>query len=97
MLLNCNHPSNKKLNKDLINNVNFSGKFFHRFGWLKDEEIGKLSHEFNWLVNWYNEPEDGAPKILHFTEGGPWLDKYNKEQYADIWFNELDLYSKDKK
>jgi lipopolysaccharide biosynthesis glycosyltransferase len=97
VLFNCNHPSNKVLNRDLVNNLNLSGKFFHRFGWLKDEEIGKLSHEFNWLVNWYKEPEDGTPKILHFTEGGPWLDKYNKEQYADIWFNELDLYNKDKK
>ena len=97
VLFNCNHPSNKKLTKDLINNTNFSGKFFHRFGWLNDEEIGKISHEFNWLVNWYREPEDGHPKILHFTEGGPWLEKFKNEEYSDIWFNELDLYSKDKK
>ena len=46
---------------------------FRRFSWLKDEEIGKLSHEWNWLVGWYKEPDDGKPKAIHYTEGGPGL------------------------
>ena len=91
MLFNCSHPSNKVLTKDLINDTKYSGKFFHRFGWLKDEEIGKISHEFNWLVNWYEEPQDGKPKILHYTEGGPWLDKYKKGKYSKMWNKELKL------
>ena len=48
VLYNCGHPSNEKLSVDLVNNPNYDGAYFHRFSWLKDEEIGKLSHEWNW-------------------------------------------------
>ena len=34
-------------------------------------KLVKVSNEWNWLVNWYKEPDDGNPKALHFTEGGP--------------------------
>ena len=96
ILFNCSHPSNKKLSKNLINDTRYQGKFFHRFGWLKDKEIGKISHEFNWLVNWYKEPQDGTPKILHFTEGGPWLKGFENEEYSKVWLKEFNLYNKDK-
>ena len=76
MLFNCSHPSNKKITKQLINDTNISGQYFHRLSWLADDEIGTINHEYNWLVNWYQEPADGRPKILHYTEGGPWLNEY---------------------
>ena len=34
-------------------------KYLHRFSWLKDEEIGSLPLQWNWLAGWYNEPKDG--------------------------------------
>ena len=85
MLINCEHPSNRKLTVDLINDEDKTGAYFHRFSWLKDNEIGSISHEWNWLVNWYLEPEDGSPKALHYTEGGPWFDQYKNCDYALDW------------
>ena len=54
-----------------------------------DNEIGSLPLEYNWLVGWYKEPNDGSPKILHYTEGGPWFDGYRDCEYADDWKKEL--------
>ena len=81
MLVNCGHPSNKKLTKELVNTETISGAYLHRFSWLLDKEVGKLSHEWNWLVGWYKEPKDGKPKFLHYTEGGPWFEKYENCEY----------------
>ena len=87
VLWNCGHPSNKKLTPELINKE--TGKYLHRFSWLEDSEIGSLPHEYNWLVGWYKEPTDGSPKILHYTEGGPWFENYRNCEYADVWKKEL--------
>jgi lipopolysaccharide biosynthesis glycosyltransferase len=94
VLFNCGHPSNKKLTKELINDPSITGKYLHRFSWLEDSEIGELSHEYNWLVGWYKEPKDGSPKVLHYTEGGPWFDNMRDCEYSDIWKKEvINLYS----
>ena len=89
MLFNCGHPSNQKLTQDLVNNPDTTGKYLHRFSWLTDEEIGQFSHEWNWLVGWYKEPEDGTPKALHYTEGGPWFENYRNCEYNNISKEEL--------
>ena len=65
VLWNCSHPSNKIVNSNMVNSQ--TGKFMHRFGWLNDDEIGKISPEWNWLIGWYDEHTDGKPKALHFT------------------------------
>jgi len=85
VLWNCGHPSNKKIDLKLVNDPNTTGAFLHRFSWLKDEEIGAISHEWNWLVGWYKEPEDGKPKGIHYTEGGPWFENYRNCDYHQIW------------
>ena len=93
VLWNCAHPSNKSVTPNLINTKD--GKFMHRFGWLKDDEIGQIHYEWNWLINWYNEPEDGKPKALHFTEGGPWLGKsFEKKEYSEVWLKYLEIFNK---
>jgi lipopolysaccharide biosynthesis glycosyltransferase len=83
VLYNCEHESNQTLTTELVNNE--TGQYLHRFQWLKDEELGELSYEWNWLVGWYKEPVNGTPKALHFTEGGPWHKGYENCEYADIW------------
>lgn len=87
MLINCAHPSNKKLTKEIVNSE--SGQYLHRFSWLEDHEIGEISHEWNWLVGVYKEPQDGHPKAIHYTEGGPWFDNYKDCEYAELWNKEL--------
>jgi lipopolysaccharide biosynthesis glycosyltransferase len=89
MLFNCGHPSNKKLNMDLVNETEINGAYLHRFSWLKDEEVGNISNEWNWLVGHYKEPTDGSPKLLHYTEGGPWFENYRNCEYHQLWKNEL--------
>ena len=94
MLINCEHPKNKQeLVLDKINDESFTGAHFHRFAWLPDSSIGEVSHEWNWLVGWYEEPTDGKPKVLHYTEGGPWFDNYKDCEYAAEWNAvAIDLY-----
>ena len=87
VLWNCGHPKNKVLTPELLNTE--SGKFLHRFSWLNDSDIGNLPPIYNWLVSWYQEPKDGTPKILHYTEGGPWFENYRNCEYADVWKKEL--------
>ena len=90
MLINCGHPANKRLNIDLVNEKELNGAYFHRFSWLEsDDQIGELSPEWNWLVGHYNEPKDGSPKLLHYTEGGPWFENYRHCQYNQVWKHEL--------
>lgn len=85
VLWNCSHPSNKQVTQELVNNPDTTGKYLHRFSWLQDHEIGSISHEWNWLVGWYNEPKDGEPKAIHYTEGGPWFSEYRFCDYSEIW------------
>lgn len=86
MLINCEHPSNKVVTKEFVNDLRKTGAYLHRFSWLEDSEIGAVSHEWNWLVNWYNEPLDGKPKAIHYTEGGPWFEKYQDCEYSADWY-----------
>jgi len=83
VLWNCDHPKNKMITPELVNEV--SPLFLHRFMWLEDHEIGQFSHEWNWLVDWYKESEHESPKMLHFTEGGPYLRNYQNVGYSDLW------------
>jgi lipopolysaccharide biosynthesis glycosyltransferase len=87
MLINCAHPSNRALNKDLINNPEINGAYLHRFSWLKDEEIGSLDHTWNYLVGVYDDLE--KPKLIHYTEGGPWFENYRECEFHNEWKDEL--------
>lgn len=86
VLWNCEHPKNRFITPDLVNEV--SPLYLHRFMWLEDNEIGEISHEWNWLVDWYSSPKEGKPKILHYTEGGPYFRAYEGCGYAQHWRDE---------
>ena len=89
MLFNCGHKSNAKLTQNLVNDPKITGAYLHRFSWLKDKEVGELSPEWNWLVGHYKEPKDGTPKLIHYTEGGPWFENYRNCDYHQDWKDEL--------
>jgi len=87
MLVNCGHPSNAVLHKEVVNDAEISGAYLHRFSWLKDEEIGELDHTWNYLVGVYNDID--VPKLIHYTEGGPWFENYRNCEFHELWKAEL--------
>jgi hypothetical protein len=81
MLFNCDHPANQRLNVEMVNTL--PGRDLHRFCWLKDEEIGELTQDWNWLVG-HSDPGI-APAIVHFTEGLPSMPGYEDCAFANEW------------
>jgi lipopolysaccharide biosynthesis glycosyltransferase len=94
ILWNCGHPANRALTPEAVSSEQHTGQFFHRFQWLPDDLVGPITHEYNWLVNWYHEPEDGRPKAIHYTEGGPWFDNYKFCEYGYQWAEEKNRYER---
>ena len=92
MVFNCEHPSCKNLDLETVNSE--TGAYLHRFEWCDDSEIGEIGPEWNWLVGHYKEPVDGTPKVLHYTEGGPWFENMRDCEYDHVWKKEvINLYS----
>ena len=87
VLFNCAHPSNARLTQDMVNDPELNGAYFHRFSWLKDEEVGELDHTWNYLVGVYDDIE--TPKLIHYTEGGPWFENYRNGEFSLRWKEEL--------
>lgn len=83
MLFNCGHPSTRNLTPTVVNHQ--TGAYLHRMQWAQDEEIGELPEEWNWLEGHSPVPDQGYPKAVHFTEGGPWFPKYEDVTYANEW------------
>lgn len=89
VVFNCEHPSNRALTMGMVNTV--PGRDLHRFCWLKDEEIGELGPEWNFLVG-HTDPAI-APKVVHFTAGVPDMPGYGDQPYADEWRVELSSWA----
>jgi lipopolysaccharide biosynthesis glycosyltransferase len=87
MLFNCGHPANRKVTQSLVNDPEINGAYLHRFSWLNDFEIGELHHTWNYLVGVYDDIK--KPKLIHYTEGGPWFENYRNCEFADLWKAEL--------
>lgn len=84
MLINAEHKANLGMTLD-----GFGGEFYHRFGWLKDDEIGSLPLEWNHLVSEPNQCREIQVKIAHATNGGWWLPYYSNTSFATLWRAEL--------
>ena len=90
IVFNCNHPSNKKLNIEVVNKE--PGSYLHQFKWLKDGEIGSLDERWNWLEGWTSQHNKLNPYAVHYTRGGPWFDEWKDVEYAEDWIKERDNY-----
>ena len=53
----------------------------HQFKWT--DSIGRLPLEYNHLVGEYSLSSEA--RIIHWTNGGPWLHKYRNSDYAEEW------------
>lgn len=83
-LFNVRHPSNKALTVEYVNAA--PGRDLHAFKWLADDEIGELDPAWHWVPGHSTEPN---PKLIHFSEGGPWFAGYSDVPFADEWRAEL--------
>ena len=72
---------------DQFNEKEINGAYLHRFSWLEDSEVGKLDHTWNYLVGVYDDIE--KPKLIHYTEGGPWFENYRDCEFNELWKQEL--------
>lgn len=81
VLWNCGHPDNRILTPEFVQHQ--TGAFLHRFTWLKDEQVGELPKEWNWLTTEY--PDNYDAKLLHYTLGTPCFKDYWSCDMADEW------------
>jgi hypothetical protein len=90
MLFNCDHPDVRALTPEVVNTA--SPAYLHRFEWVQDDSsIGALDLDWNFLEGEYATP-DYIPKVIHFTNGGPWFDEWKHCDFADLWLQEYELY-----
>ncbi len=85
MLINADHPANKRLTLDMVNTL--PGRDLHRFCWLEDEDIGGLPVAWNYLVG--ERMPKVKPKLLHYTNGTPEISP--KTAFALPWLAEAGL------
>ena len=89
-LFNCDHPNVKALTPAVVNSA--TPAFLHQFKWISDDRaIGSLNTDWNFLAGEYAKP-DAVPRVIHFTNGGPWFKEWHDCDYAELWRQELDLY-----
>lgn len=86
IIFNCSHEDCKNLTLENVNTQ--TPAWLHRFGWVKDENIIELPHTYNYLVEIYHDEEN--PKVIHYTNGGPWHYYYQKTEFYDKWLKYLD-------
>jgi lipopolysaccharide biosynthesis glycosyltransferase len=90
MVFNCGHSDVRALTPAVVNTA--LPAFLHRFEWVRDPNgIGALDLDWNFLVGEYAKPEK-APRVLHYTNGGPWFEDWRACDYSDLWLHERDLY-----
>jgi lipopolysaccharide biosynthesis glycosyltransferase len=87
ILFNCAHPSNRVLDLDMVNRE--EPGFLHQFKWLRDDEIGELPYQWNYLEGTYDTND---AKAVHYTLGGPWFPNCQDVDYAQEWCDERDDY-----
>lgn len=90
MVFNCDHPDVKALTPAIVNTA--SPAFLHRFNWISDDEaIGDLELDWNFLEGEYPTPQS-LPRVIHYTNGGPWFDEWQNVDFADEWRMEKELF-----
>ena len=61
--------------------------WLHRFEDIPDEQIGDLPFTWNVLDRYAEDT-----KLIHYTEGGPWFEKYKDHPYGDVWLKYYHAY-----
>lgn len=81
MLWNLDHPANRTLTPSQVNAK--PGRWLHTLSWLKDEEIGSLPHNWNFIPGVTDR--DIEPFAIHYSEKAPWFEGQENCAYASEW------------
>ena len=84
IIWNCESTANKQLTPEFVQRS--TGAELHRFTWIRDEQIGDLPAEWNWLPDEYG-PNLNAD-LLHYTLGAPCFHDFATTPMADEWHRE---------
>ena len=84
IIWNCESAANKRLTPEFVQRS--TGAELHRFTWIRDEQIGDLPAEWNWLPDEYG-PNCNAD-LLHYTLGAPCFHDFATTPMADDWHHE---------
>jgi lipopolysaccharide biosynthesis glycosyltransferase len=84
IIWNCESAANKRLTPEFVQRS--TGAELHRFTWIRDEQIGDLPAEWNWLPDEYG-PNINAD-LLHYTLGAPCFHDFATTPMADNWHHE---------
>ena len=84
MIFNCNNYPTRKLTPEYIQKS--TGAHLHRFQWTRDDRVGELPPEWNWLPDEYGANPDA--KLLHYTLGTPCFHEFATTPMADEWHRE---------
>ena len=71
VLWNCGHFANRWLDRASV--AGSDAALLHRFGWLTDDQIGKLPSDWNRLIG---EEAPSSAHLSHYTLGIPGLRRY---------------------
>ena len=85
IIFNNEHPSIKEGLSWKEVNEHMPSRDLHQFKFLHDDEIGSIPLDWNCLDDYYDLEN---PKAIHYTDGGPWFDNYERTMYSDIWNTE---------
>jgi lipopolysaccharide biosynthesis glycosyltransferase len=84
IIWNCNSFPNRKLTPEFV--MKATGAELHRFTWIKDERIGELPIEWNWLPDEFGENPNA--KLLHYTLGAPCFHEFTNTPQSEDWHEE---------
>ena len=90
IVFNNAHPDVRALTPAVVNSA--TPAFLHRFEWVADQShIGALDLDWNFLEGEYPMPAS-TPRVIHYTNGGPWFAEWKGCDYADLWLAEEAAY-----
>jgi lipopolysaccharide biosynthesis glycosyltransferase len=85
MVFNCAHQSTKELTLEAVNEN--PPAWLHRMNWALDTQIGEIPRTYNYLVGYYRDITE--PKVLHYTDGGPWYYLCKELNESESYFSKL--------
>jgi len=72
----------KHLTKEYLDNA--SPADLHQFAWVDEKDISEIPRSYNHLVGYYEK--HNKIKAIHYTQGGPWFEKYKNGEFSEEWW-----------